>query len=187
MAVLLDIFDSVQAYLSAQLSVNEVKFAYRDDRVDREHNFPEATINLIGSPIDGSRRYGGFVEYPDVDAVPEYPEDQVVMKKVPIPINLQFQVDTFCENPNTDVELIAEMMGILGGRLNIPGPDDSKLQVIPMSADARTTFFEPGLVTKAYRFYIPIWIDHPDTPTDTYIVKSADLDMNARVLTFTEP
>ena len=167
--------------------MNKVKFAFRDERVEREYDFPEATINLIGSPIDGTRRYGGFVEYPDDDAVPPFPGDQVVMKKVPIPINLEFQVDTFCENPNTDVLLNQEMMAIMGGRLNIPGPDSSRLQVIPLSADTRTAFFEPGLVSKAYRLYIPIWIDHPTPSSNVYTVKNVLFDSNDEVIIYSEP
>lgn len=187
MAELLDIFDSLKTYLESQLTVNAVKFSFRDERVDVDNNYPEVTINLIDSPIDPGRRYGGYFEYEDTDAIPTFPDAQVVLKKVPIPINLTFQIDTFCTKQSEDIVLINQMMAIMGGRINIPGPDGSKLQIHRIDESTRTAFTDLSLIQKSYRLFIPIWIEHPVLPREVYIVKRLELDLNTKVLIYTEP
>jgi hypothetical protein len=175
MATLADIYEGLRDYFEDSLTANRVKLSYDDERVDNTRTFPEVTIGLIDARHDPLRRYGGILktrqDNPDGETT--------VLTRTPIPINLQFQLDAYSEKRRDDWTLTEELMRILCSHQTIvTSPLGEKLILVPLTMDAIDVLTEPGLWRKAYRFYVPTWLDHPAQPETEYLVLVRHLNMN---------
>jgi hypothetical protein len=94
------LIDAVKGYWSQKLGDSiPVNLAFTDERYSKEPTvpdpkqiFPEALISIIGIAPDDNRRHSvpeGIVEIDKTASVAKY-------KAVPVPINLEFQLDINC-------------------------------------------------------------------------------------------
>lgn len=183
MATLADIYEGLKDYFEAQLTANRVKLSYADERVDETRTFPEVTIGLIDARHDPLRRYGGMLKTRQDDPG----GTQTVLTRMPIPVNLHFQLDAYCKKRRDDWTLTEELMRILCSHQTIvTSPLGEKLILVPLTMDALDVLTEPGLWRKAYRFYVPTWLDHPAPPETEYLVLVRRLNMNDNLWTMPE-
>lgn len=176
MATLADIYEGLRDYFADNLTAEQVKLSFRDERVENadQRSFPEITFGLIDARLDAGRRYGGMIETREDDPG----GDTTVLTRVPIPINLHFQLDAYCEKRLDDWKLTQELLAILGAnQMTVTTPQGEKLFLVPLTMDTVDALTEPGLWRKAYRFYVPTWLNHPATPKTEYLVLVRHLNM----------
>lgn len=180
-----DILKGVRSYWGTGLSVgdSQVKMGYRDDRVagGAAPAFPLVTLHLYDIAFDNDRRVGK----------PIYPRpiqgDTTAIEEVgmPIPVNLFFQLDTFCTTPESDWTVSAEVMAHLG-RIH-PQITLTSGTTLPMVKESVSTFApddEDRMWRRVFRFYVPAYFDSPNDVQTVKLILTRHLDMQKKLIEY---
>jgi len=178
--LLRDVFKGLRDYFQTNLTADRVVLGFRDERSEAapERDYPEVTVTLYDARLDNVGRYGGLFRTIAVN-----PDGKTAkIGRIPSPLNLYFQLDTFCEKREDDWILSREAMGLLADRYTKITTDDGRvLHLFPVSMDVLDTLTADVIWRKAYRFFVQVWLDSPATAEDAYLVLIRRLKMEGEV------
>jgi len=177
---LADIFQGLKDYFTARLTAEEVMVGFPDERgvEPTDRTYPLVSLTLIDMARDPVSNYGGMVETKAVNI----DQTEAVMTRTPIPIQVTFQLDTFCVARRDDWKLSEEVVPILSSYSTITTTGGRALHLAPFTFDCLDAL-EDGLFRKAYRFTMTAWFDHPATHRDVYLMLLAKLELQGHELT----
>lgn len=189
-----DIFQGIETFFAGEFSNLEfrtgqtvnvnVKLGYKDERVESARSYPEVTVILYDALIDNNRRYSGMIrtqtDNPDGETT--------VLGKLPIPVNMHFQLDTYATNRDHDWALVHKCLQLFGMQhAKIVTQAGRVLYIVPQSMDMLDKVENNAVFRKVYRFYVPIWFANPAAAETAYLVLSRELDMLGENYVMPEP
>jgi hypothetical protein len=178
--VLADIFAGLKTYFADNLTAEEVMVGFPDERgiEPTDRVYPLVSLTLINIARDPINNYGGFIETRADN------NDQTIatMTRTPIPVEIYFQLDTFCEKRRDDWKLSEELVPILMSHQKITTTDGQILYLEPFTFDCLDAL-EENLFRKGYRFKVTAWFAHPATARSVYLMLLAKLELNGTELT----
>lgn len=178
--LLRDVFKGLRDYFQTNLTADRVVLGFRDERSEAapERDYPEVTVTLYDARLDNVGRYGGLFRTIAVN-----PDGKTAkIGRIPSPLNLYFQLDTFCEKREDDWILSREAMEVLADRYTKITTDDGRvLHLFPVSMDVLDTLTADVIWRKAYRFFVQVWLDSPAAAEDAYLVLVRRLKMEGEV------
>ncbi len=146
-----------------------VRLAFKDERPSETRTYPAVTLYLYDAAINYAQRPGGVNR---VVADHATDETKVSISKMPIPIKLFLQADTWADKLDDDWAIGMRMMQYLGaGNTKVLTPAEKEFYVAgPIIAQPLDEIMSENLWRKAYRFALEVWFPHPDPAEDVYRV-----------------
>jgi hypothetical protein len=111
-------------------------FYGQPDQELRAQSYPYITIDMIDVARDFSREMRGFTQadYLAPDNLPEHKGWEI---ELPIPVNIDYQITTYCRHPRHDRELLAQILTLKlpfrFGQLSLDDGTNRRLEVIDVS------------------------------------------------------
>lgn len=167
---------TLQEFFTQQLSLVEVKPAFPDERAvgESERQYPAAALSIYDLGLGNERRYGGMVR----TVVNNDDGETCQLRPVPVPVNLYFQIDTFCLKKNDDWTVKHQCMQIFGDRQTVlTTVDGRQLWIIPESQTSLDQI-EGSTFRTSYRFMVPVWFESARAAEDAYLVLKTQINMN---------
>lgn len=162
-----DMFEGIKTFFDEKFPTAEVKLAFKDERADSDRSYPAVTISMYDVTIGNQRRFSG-VDRIRTDNV-EGTETQLT--KVPIPIDMFFQLDTFSTKRDDDWVLQHKAFQVFGVRNSkIVTPAGREFWIIPSTFMNMDKVEDQAIWRKVYRFKANIWFDHPDDAEQAYLI-----------------
>jgi len=177
-SIIRDIFSGLKDYMTGYFSglSADVQLAFKDERIGEQDDrtYPAIRLSLYNITFDNDRRYGGM-QYSREDN----PDGKTAqLKKGPIPIDLHFQMDTYCTKQDTDWQLSELCMKIMGSKYTrIETGDERTLWIVPETIDVLDRIEKNILFRKVYRFFVQIWFEHPEVAETVYLILTRRLEM----------
>ena len=183
-----DMLESLKQYWQAIVGSDvPVSLAFADDRynTDKDRTYPCALIQLIGNPIDQSRR----LACPQIIHETDADEGIAKVKKPPVPINLEFQIDGLSHKQLEAWNIAERILRVLGqnvkDRLTTNAGREFYIMALPDSMDPAQIDTDSGLWRSVYRFYVQAWLTETEF-TEVKIVLQQKYDINLSTITVTE-
>ncbi len=183
-----DIIEALEQYWQAVVGGGiPVSLAFKDERynTDQDRTYPCALIQLIGNPIDQSRR----LACPEIISETDTDEGIAKVKKPPVPINLEFQIDGLSHKQLEAWDIAEKILRVLGQNvrdiLTTNAGREFYIMALPDSMDPAQIFTDSGLWRSAYRFYVQAWLTETEF-TEVKIVLQQKYDINLSTITVTE-
>ncbi len=171
-----NITTTLQEFFSQQLSPVVVMSAFPDERAvgENERQYPAAALSIYDLGLGNERRYGGMVR----TVVNNDDNETCQLRPVPVPVNLYFQVDTFCLKKADDWTVKYQCMQIFGDRQTVlTTADERQLWIIPES-QTPLDHIEGSTFRTSYRFMVPVWFESARAAEAGYLVLKTQLNIN---------
>jgi hypothetical protein len=185
-----DTFQGLRTYfqgvLSEVMAADQVMLAFRDERGDLEENrkFPSATIYLYDVQIANNRRYGGRTREVTMNAE----QTQADISKSPIPVDLFFQLDTYCDKEADDWSVMEKLVPVFGARgSKVVTPEGREFYLVIQTIDKLDDLTGDALWRTAGRFKLQVWFAHPEAAQQSYLVLQRRLTMEGETWTMDDP
>ena len=179
-AVLEDVFTGVKDFFATQLAAGpavDVKLAFADERgqVEGDRVYPAARVDLFQIAKGDSREYSGaeFVYTDDGNGT------TATKTRKPIPIDLRFQLDTFCVKRADDWNVSTKLLKLFGSNSTKFTTALNMVLYINPETITQLDGLEDGITfRKTYRFLIQVWFDSPETAETVFLVLEQRLNFN---------
>lgn len=184
-SLLRDVFAGLKAFWVQALPNADVRLGFAavtsDDELQAEtgepaHEYPCATLTLLGTPIDSARKTSG----PPIDWQTD-PDDsnRMVGKRPPIPITISIQLDTYADNRDDDWTMNEICLRILGAnRSKFMTAAGRILYLVGETNDTLDDLAGDSIWRKAYRFRLETWIDDEEEALQAYKVLIRHFEIN---------
>ena len=168
--IIRDLFQALNDEFTTIFSgVAEVKLGYKDERLENASNitYPVVVISMYDVGLANGKRYSG------VNRVISNRDDEAGTADssgLPIPINFYFQADIESEKREDDWNMMEIIIPIMGSNQRKITTDAGRvIYLVPESFECLDKL-RGSVWSKAFRFYVTAWMDHPDEAQSIYTV-----------------
>lgn len=183
-----DIVTAVELFWSQRFGEGvQTIVAYPDPRITGIETFPYpcACLSITGIDIDPERRYGSVLGI----ITKNEEAGTATIQPPPIPIHIDFQIDTLAENRNVDWLLASKVVAVLGAhnRDKLITDQGRTIHLIrqPGGLDAHDDLTSDELWRKAFRFRVQTWLDDPRELQQAILLQEFLLKINEEPIELT--